>query len=304
MGTVGEFLNAPKEFELGKKKKGIKIQPGHAVAVTAMETLDFRRETVHKLFPEDDLHAIVSPTTDLSREGIVAPTTQVDAGFYGTLNWTLTNTSNAERRFLYRERIYRLTIFRLGKGEAPDCIYEGDYQGQMGYVRSQRKGAPTGMREDEWEDSVADNGPEQVLENLLKSGYPWHALGQRLKIIDQQFKSVSDEYSEIHDTLDRLRRDVDQIRESQISSTAEINHTVASAISEQSEALQNRWLIVLGSMLVGLCGLALTVASNDTAKDFFRTQGWWFGLVLVVGGVVALIMTARRTQRPKAASRS
>src|SRR5258706_4948419 len=119
LGSSGEFLNTGKEFSIGADKKGLQIQPGHSVGVTAFETLDFRRETVHKFYPNHDLHAIVSPTTDLSREGIVAPTTQVDAGFYGTLNWTFTNTSSEQRRFVYKERIYRVTILRLEEGERP-----------------------------------------------------------------------------------------------------------------------------------------------------------------------------------------
>src|SRR6266850_984730 len=115
LGEAGEFLNTGKEFSLGKTKKGIRIQPGHSVGVTAFETIDFRRLTVHKLYPGNDLFGIVSPTTDLSREGLVAPTTQVDAGYFGTLNWTITNTSSEERRFVHKERIFRLTIFRLEK---------------------------------------------------------------------------------------------------------------------------------------------------------------------------------------------
>jgi hypothetical protein len=76
LGGEGEFLNAGKAFALGKAKKGLKIQPGHSVALVAFETLDFRRETVHKIYPNHDLHGIVSPSTDLSREGIVASTTK------------------------------------------------------------------------------------------------------------------------------------------------------------------------------------------------------------------------------------
>lgn len=100
LGAHGEFLNTGKEFDLSKEKKGIKIHPGHSVGVTAHEELDFRRDTVHKVYPGHDLHAFVSPTTDLSREGIIAPTTQVDAGFHGTLNWTFTNNSSEERGML------------------------------------------------------------------------------------------------------------------------------------------------------------------------------------------------------------
>jgi hypothetical protein len=63
-----------------------------------------------------------------------------------------------------------------------------------------------GMRDNEWEDAVAEGGPEALLDNLIKSGYPWHALAQKLKTIDQQFKIVSDEYGAIHDSLNKVRR--------------------------------------------------------------------------------------------------
>lgn len=296
LGSGGEFLNAQKPFELGKRKKGIRIQPGHSVAVTAFETLDFRRETVHQVYPEHDLYGIVSPTTDLSREGIVAATTQIDAGFNGTLNWTLANTSSEERRFIFKERIYRLSIFRLEKGETPEKIYQGDYQGRTGYVRSQRKGAPVGMKEDEWADSVIEGGPEQLLDNLLKSGYPWHALGQRLKIIDQQFKSVSDEYGEIRDSLNRLEAEVDTVRDKQTEAALEIPRVVAQAFGEQCVAMQNRWLIGAGSLLFALSGLVVSIVSSDTARAVVQNQGAWIGIVLLILGITAIFIISRSGQ--------
>ncbi|SRR6266496_1962145 len=93
LGGEGEFLNAGKTFALGKSKKGIRISPGHSVAVTAFETIDFSSATVDKIYPGCALHALISPTTDLSREGIVAPTTQVDAGYNGTPIWTNANAA-------------------------------------------------------------------------------------------------------------------------------------------------------------------------------------------------------------------
>ena len=105
LGPVGEYLTTGKEFRLGEganEKKGIIVPPGQSVALTAVETIDFSRETVKQHFPECDLHALISPTTDLQREGVAAPTTQIDAGYEGTLNWTLTNSSSEERRFVSR----------------------------------------------------------------------------------------------------------------------------------------------------------------------------------------------------------
>lgn len=231
LGGKGEFLNANKEFELGSKKKGIIVSPGHSVALTAFETIDFRRETISAIYPENDLHAIISPTTDLSREGIVAPSTHIDSGYHGTLNWTITNTSNEERRFLFKEKLFRMIIFKLEKDERPDKLYEGDYQGEIGYVRSKRKGAPVGMKKNEWEDALVEGGPEALLNNLLKSGYPWHVLGYKLKEIDQQFKTVSEEYSEIHNSLEGLTGKINKLDEKYNNFTQQLSNTITEIIT-------------------------------------------------------------------------
>jgi len=326
LGASGEFLNSRKEFTLGKEKQGIRLQPGHSVALTAHEKLDFTRGTVHKIYPDSDLHGLPSPTTDLSREGIVAPTTQVDAGYCGTLNWTITNTSSEERRFIFKERIYRLTIFRLSQGETPQQLYDGVYQGRTGYIRSQRRGAPTGMRESEWADSVVEGGPEQLLENLIKSGYPWHALGHRLKEIDGQLKGVTDEYAEIRDSLDKLAvdvdstrqqqgtfagaldklaadvdsirqkqgaldklsADVDSMRQQQATFLGALQDIVRKAIGEQAVSLQNRWLICAASILVAVLGLVLSSISSDRTVQFLKEHGGWGGLALIAIGIVIL----------------
>ena len=298
LGGTGEFLNAGKEFTLGKTKKGLKIQPGHSVALTAFETLDFRRDTVHKLYPDHDLHAIISPNTDLSREGIVAPTTQVDAGYFGTLNWTVSNTSSEERRFVFKERLFRLTILKLGPGETPEKPYEGSYQAQTGYIRSNRTGAPVGMRSEEWVDSNVDGGPEQLLENLIKSGYPWHVLGQRFKIIDEQFKTVTNEYAEIQDSICGLTKDVEAIKQQNESAVNNLLPMVRAVVQEQGNELQNRWLLAVGSLLGALIGIGLTISSNDHALAFIKNYGCWVGLFLIILAAVTMVVITRRRSTP------
>jgi deoxycytidine triphosphate deaminase len=293
LGSEGEFINTGKDFELGdKKKKGIRLPPGHSVGVTALETVDFRRETVHKIYPDNDLHGIISPSTDLSREGVVAPTTQVDAGYYGTLNWTLTNTSSEERKFTFKERLFRLTIFKLEKGETPEAVYTGDYQSQMGYVRSRRQGAPVGIRDTEWEDGQSKGGPEDLLDTLIKSGYPWHLLGQRLKVIDQQFKYVSDEYSAIHDAIEHLTSDVSQVKQKQ----TEASDVIRKVVREEAEGLQNRWLIGAGSLLIGGVGLFLSASSNAQLSAFIKNNGIsvGLGLMLLSAGTLYLLSRVRK----------
>lgn len=294
LGSVGEFINTGKEFTLGKSKKGIKVLPGHSVALTSFETLDFSRETVHKIYPDHDLHAFLSPTTDLSREGIVAPTTQIDAGYHGTLNWTITNTSNTERRFVFEEKIFRLTIFRLDKGEVPKNLYKGDYQDLTGYIRSRRKGPPVGMKDSEWEDSTTKGSPEDILDNLLKSGYPWHALGQRLKAIDDQFKSVTDEYAIIHDSIDKLTNEVELFKKMQGDFSGNLTKTIKEAVKEETTILQNRWLLGAGSILVALIGLILSITSNTNALKFMTENGPWLGIILTIIGIGVVVTLSRK----------
>src|SRR4029077_12489857 len=117
--------------------------------------------------------------------------------------------------------------------------YEGDYQSQTGYVRSRRKGAPVGRRENEWEDAIAEGGPEALLDNLIKSGYPWHALAQKLKSIDQQFKIVSEEYGAIHDSLSKLTTDVDTINRQQSDTARSLPQLISASLKDEAQSLQN-----------------------------------------------------------------
>jgi len=293
LGAVGEFLNVGKEFTLGKKKKGLKIPPGHSVALTAHEEIDFTRETVRTIYPDHDLHAFISPTTDLSREGLVAPTTQVDAGYHGTLNWTVTNTSNEERRFVYNERMFRLTILKLEPGETPIKPYEGDYQNKMGYVRSRRKGAPMGMREDEWEDPVVKGSPEALLENLMKSGYPWHALGQKLKMIDEEMKIVTDEYGQIHDSMTKVNNEINTLSRQQQETAISLPKYIRSILHDEASALQNRWLVATASMLIVVIGIILAFASNEPAFKCLKENGSWVGLILAICGFLGVMLVYR-----------
>ena len=291
LGNDGDFINTGKEFTLEKGgKRGIKIQAGHSVGVTALETIDFRRDAVHAIYPDEDLHGILSPTTDLSREGIVAPTTQIDAGYFGTLNWTLTNTSSQERRFIRGERLYRLTVFKLDEGETPNEVYKGYYQEQTGFVRSERTGPPAGMKESQWEDAFVEGGPENLLDDLIKSGYPWHLLGSRLKEVDQQFKTVTNEYSEIHDSIRDMKADISQFSSQQ----ARTRETVREVLEEMTTALQNRWLIGVGSIAGVLLGLALTIFSNERALSFVLEYGSILGLGTLAVCAIGLFIISRQ----------
>jgi deoxycytidine triphosphate deaminase len=292
LGGEGEFISTGKEFKLAEngKKKGVKLAPGHAIGMTAMETLDFRRETVEDLFPDSDLHAFLSPTTDLSREGVVAPTTQVDAGYFGTLNWTLTNSSSIERRFTIGERIYRLTVLKLAKGERPDRLYDGQYQSRTGYVRSQRKGAPVGMKESEWEDGFEKEGPEAILDNLISAGYPWNRLGEQFRLIDQQFKTVTNEYGEIRDSIESMNQQMALLKEKQ-SNVADV---VREVLRGERQSLRNDTLVSVGTVLALMVGMGLTIHTSPALSAVVSTYGAAIGIGIIVAAVGVAAFSNRR----------
>ena len=295
LGATGEFLNSSKEFNLSKKKKGIRIHPGESVAVTALETIDFRRDTVQQIFPDCDLHALVSPTTDLSREGIVSQSTHVDAGFFGTLNWTLSNTSDEERRFLFEERIFRIVVFRLSEGERPDVLYAGDYQAKTGYVRSQRKGAPVGMKESDWEDGFTKGGPEDLLEKLIRKGYPWNILGERLQIIDRQFKQITDEYGGILDSLNEVKGELAEIRKKE----DKLEGVVRQVLRDEADSLQKSWLFAIFTSVAALVGFGFLVFSSPAAVEVIRNYPVWIGLVLLITALLGYLIFLRPKSKSK-----
>ncbi len=305
LGSAGEFHTTGKQFELGSgpnDKKGIIVSPGQSVALTALETIDFTREVVKQHFPDCDLHGIVSPTTDLQREGVVAPTTQVDAGYRGTLNWTLSNSSSEERRFVFGERLFRLSILKLAEGERPDALYQGAYQNREGYVRSERKGAPTGMRAVDWEDSTTEEGPEALLDRLIQSGFPWNVLGTRFKVIDDQFKTVTNEYADIRDSIgrlegliERLERDVEANAETITRANDGLTEKIREVLREELPAIQDRLLINGSRWVAVLAGIAIAIYSSPPAREVFADYGLYIGLTLVAVSSLSWLFRRRRS---------
>jgi deoxycytidine triphosphate deaminase len=285
LGKKGEFLNNKRKFEIdGKIKRGIKVQPGHSVNLSAYEDIDFRREEIHKIFPGCDLHAFVSPTTDLSREGLMATTTQVDAGYHGTLNWTLTNTSNEEQSFIFGEGLFRLTFFKLlEQEEIPIELYGGHYQGKYGHVSSERNGPPRGMSSSQWINSKAKGGPEEKLEEIINAGWPFNTLGKRLKAIEGEFKEIRDEYDAINTSIKELKDEI--INEIKTF----IPDIIKNGFNEHATMLQYKWLIGAAGLIGATLGILLTFITNDKASLFLKEYNIYISPMLIMLGIGAII---------------
>lgn len=296
IGKSGEYLNTNKKFTIGVDEKtgGIKIPPGHSVGLTSYEDIDFTRETVHKIFPGNDLHALITPTTDLSREGIVAPATQIDAGWNGTLNWTLANTSNKERRYLYKTKVFRMTIIKLSNDEIPLNPYDGDYQKQFGYVKSKRFDAPTGMEDNEWETAFHKGGPEDLLEILSRSGPPWDKLAKSLRIIDDKFEAVTDEYRDIKKSIDALKKEVGTVCSDQKGLSEKMETAVGKVIDRRFPDWQSHWWNNLGKFFVGFLGIAIAVFSTEKIMSSVKQYGLYVGLIMLVAAIIFHFSTRKK----------
>jgi hypothetical protein len=146
------------------------------------------------------------------------------------------------------------------------------------------------MKETDWENGQIKGGPQDILDNLIRSGYPWHGLGLRLKEIDQQFQSVTNEYALIHDSIHKLSNDVNVIRERQ----ADTPNTVRNVLREEAGSLQNRWLIAAASMVGAFIGLFLMLSSNSTVSQFIKSNGALIGFGIILIAAFAIIFISRR----------
>src|SRR5438094_3044465 len=60
------FQSTDEEKELGPGMF-LKVGPGESVTISSYETFDFTREVIHKIFPDSDLMALITPTTTMMR---------------------------------------------------------------------------------------------------------------------------------------------------------------------------------------------------------------------------------------------
>lgn len=282
LGSDGEYIGTEKVFKICEDK-GIKLPPGQSVGVSSIEEIDFSKEAVDKIFPGQALHGFLSPTTDLSREGVVVASTQIDAGFKGTLSWTLSNSSFHERCFIFGEKIFRLTIFKLEENEIPERYYSGYYQGKTGYIRSKRSTAIAGMRNSDWIDPYIENGPEELLDELMKAGYPWGAVATRLKAIDEQYSNVSAQYQNIDESIRNINEDVSQIKKG-------IDKTITESVRNGINQLNNSVIVKIIGAFGIIAGLVISILSSPEIKNFIMSYGGLIGLIIIALGFLSTVL--------------
>jgi len=114
LGTKVRFFstNESKEGEIGNI---LEINPGDSVLVISMEEVDFASEKIKNLYDKDQLCAFLTPSTTLVREGFQLPSTKIDPGYNGTLNWTIRNSGVEVLKMEMGEPVFKATFFFLQK---------------------------------------------------------------------------------------------------------------------------------------------------------------------------------------------
>lgn len=182
---------------------------------------------------------------------------------------------------MYGEKLFRLSILLLGKGEVAAQPYGGNYQDKEGYVSSQRRGAPRGMKDSDWSNPVTAESPEAMLATLINSGYPWNLLGRRLAVIDQQFKTVTEEYGVILDSVKRFETEIKSIKETLAKNPEDIKQIIDATLREK--ALK----AILG--VATFFGAGLGILTNESLVSFLYKHGGVLGLLIVLVSSVWLI---------------
>jgi deoxycytidine triphosphate deaminase len=180
----------------------LRVLPGESVLISSYESFDFSVDTIQKIFPACSLMAFITPTTTMMREGILQSSTKVDAGFRGTLNWGIRNSSIREFILGFREPIFKLTICLLEGDEVPEVDYGGRdtdrYQGTEGIAASTRR-VPVSIPKGK----IIGSSIEKLdpAKQLREAGYPFDHISTELTDLHGKFEVVSKDVLLLKDTI-------------------------------------------------------------------------------------------------------
>lgn len=294
LGEHVHFLSTNEEKEL-KPGYFLKIQPGESVLISSLEIIDFKKDTVQKLYPKKLLMGLLTPTTTMMREGLSLLTTKVDAGFRGNLNWGLRNNSFGEITLEYGEPIFKLTIFLLEAGEElPEHLYgekedTDHYQDTEGIRRSTRR-IPTHIPKTK---TIASSYTEIPPTTILKeAGHPFNHIGTELVVLDGKFEQISKDVTylkqEMSKQMNELSSKIEDVRE-------RLSEKIENVLKQASHLFDKRFGAVVGA-LIGAGSILYTIISLLQNQNIGKTV-----LALIVGGfgVASLIITYFLTRRIK-----
>jgi deoxycytidine triphosphate deaminase len=304
LGHKARFDSTGEEVEIGEGQF-LEIEPGDFVAVESLESLDLSRETLQSLGKAGGVFAWITPTTTMMREGFLFASTKVDAGYRGTLNWGIRNSSIKLVRLKQGEHLFKLTFMELGKDEQPSQFY-GEHQ-QDHYQDT--KGIKPSAR------TIPVDIPERMLvrrserkidpmKQLTQAGYPFNHIGTELVELHGKFEIVSKDVALVKNGFENLQKAIGEKIDSEtgalnktISDTVEkIDGKMRSAFAEQfglyfDQRMLRVYGVVFGVFTAALGLYKVVIQSTPTAA-----QGYLLFVIgaLVLGATVILTRSPRR----------
>lgn len=204
-------------FSTNERKKGdigdvLEINPGDSALITSLETIDFNALIIGKLYKGHQICAFLTPTTTLVREGLQLPTTKIDPGYNGTLNWTIRNSSVEKIQMEVGEPVFKATFFLLSENEElPEKVYgereaRDYYQSKEGLVESKRR-LPVDIDRRK-KICVSSKGTE--FERLKQSGFPYDFIATQLQQVGNSLEIVTKDFARIDSKVEKQNRELSQ----------------------------------------------------------------------------------------------
>ncbi len=243
LGRHVKFVSTSEERQL-KEGMFLRVIPGETVIISSLETLNFTREVVEELFPGSAVMGLITPTTTMMREGISQVSTKIDAGFRGTLNWSLRNSSMQDLTLEFGEPIYKLTLFQLDEDEGPESLYgqrERDrYQDSEAIARSRRTIPADIPKTKIVKSSVDKRDPKQ---HLREAGYPFNHIGTELTELHGKWEVVSQDVMLLKDEIKRLDTRLTEKIEQETKSLLERINSISEIILQKAETLVEKGVL-------------------------------------------------------------
>ncbi len=285
LGHRARFISTGEEFEI-PPGSFLQIRPGESIVFASLESLDFSRETVSRIFPDSMLMALITPTTTMMREGAMNVATKVDAGFVGQLNWGLRNNSYKDLILQHGESIFKLTLLLLRGDEVPEKAYgdrDGDkYQHTEGIKLSGRRLPADIPKSKLIGSSIAKLDPKK---QLREAGYPFDHIGSELIQLDGKFEMVSRDVASLTQKIESETKSV----------VDKIDETKRWVVEHVENLFSKKFLWLVGS-LIG--GVALLYAILGYLKTLALTDSTLV-VIAAVGGIMILMVSTllSRTRR-------
>jgi len=140
-----------------------------------------------------------------------------------------------------------------------------------------------------------EGGPENMLNQLIEFGYPWSALGARLKEIAPKFKTVTEEYSKLDDSIGRLDAKVNRINKMQEDMRRDIREIIRAEIREQASDIQNRGIIKIIAIFLGFLGIIIAALSSERIIRLLNEYGGIIGIGFILTALGIAFLTSRKT---------